>query len=56
MKLGELSFFRSPGKEDLMVVTFEQEYRSNNLNNVMKKRQYWMREGNAWRIVSEGAA
>lgn len=56
VKLGELSFFRSPGKEDLMVVTFEQEYRSNNLHNVMKKRQYWMREGNAWRIVSEGAA
>ena len=56
VKVSDLSFFRSPGKEDLMVVTFEQEYRSNNLNNVMKKRQYWMREGDAWRIVFEGAA
>jgi len=56
VKLGELSFFRSPGKEDLMVVTFEQDYRSSNLNNVMKKRQYWMREGKTWRIVYEGAA
>ncbi len=53
--VSNVSMFRSPGKEDLMVVTFDQDYRSNNLSNVMKKRQYWLREGGSWRIVYEGA-
>jgi murein L,D-transpeptidase YafK len=51
-----VSAFRNPGREDLVTVTFDQDYRSNNLSNVMKKRQYWAREGNRWRIVYEGAA
>jgi murein L,D-transpeptidase YafK len=51
-----ISMFRSPGKEDLVTVTFDQDYRSSNLSNVMKKRQYWVREGNRWRIVYEGPA
>lgn len=56
VNLANVSFMRSPGKEDLMVVTFDQDYRSSNLNNVMKKRQYWLRESGRWRIVHEGAA
>jgi murein L,D-transpeptidase YafK len=51
-----VSVFRSPGKEDLVVVTFDQDYRSSNLSNAMKKRQYWIREDGRWRIVYEGAA
>lgn len=51
-----VSLFRTPGKEDVVVVTFSQDYRSSNLSNVMKKRQYWLREGARWRIVYEGAA
>ena len=54
--LSNVSVFRNPGKEDLVVVTFDQDYRSNNLSNVMKKRQYWVRDGDRWRIVYEGAA
>lgn len=54
--LGKLSVFRSPGKQDLIVVTFEQDYRSNNLSNVLKKRQYWLKEGGRWKIVYEGFA
>ena len=54
--INRLSAFRSPGREDLVTVTFDQDYRSSNLSNVMKKRQYWIREGNRWRIVYEGAA
>jgi murein L,D-transpeptidase YafK len=50
-----VSMFRSPG-QDLVVVSFEQDYRSNNLANNMKKRQYWSNEGGHWRIVYEGAA
>lgn len=51
-----VSMFRNPGKEDLVVVTFDQDYRSNNLSNTMQKRQYWTREGGRWRIVYEGSA
>lgn len=51
-----VSMFRNPGKQDLVVVTFDQDYRSNNLSNTMKKRQYWTREGGRWRIVYEGSA
>ena len=51
-----LSVIRSPGQDDLMIVTFDQDYRSNNLNNVMRKQQYWLREGGRWRVVYEGAA
>jgi hypothetical protein len=37
-------------------VTFDQDYRSNNLSNTVKKRKYWLREPGGWRIVYEGAA
>ncbi|MFA6445540.1 MAG: L,D-transpeptidase family protein, partial [Sterolibacterium sp.] len=50
-----ISMFRNPGKEDMVVVTFDQDYRSNNLSNVMKKRQYWQKESGQWKIVYEGA-
>ncbi|HOI53558.1 MAG TPA: L,D-transpeptidase family protein, partial [Azonexus sp.] len=56
VRLDNLSVFRNPGKEELIVVTFDQDYRSNNLNNRMKKRQYWVREGGRWKIIYEGAA
>lgn len=56
VKLSNLSVFRYPGKDNMVVVTFDQDYRSNNLNNQMRKRQYWMQEGDRWKIVYEGAA
>ncbi len=51
-----LSMFRSPGREDLVVVTFEQDYKSSNLDNRMTKRQYWIKEDGRWKIAYEGAA
>ena len=36
--------FLYPGREDLAVVDFDQEYASNNLSNKMRKRQYWMKD------------
>lgn len=51
-----LSMFRNPGKDDFVVVSFEQDYRSSNLSNVMRKRQYWMKEGARWKIIYEGSA
>ena len=56
VKLDKLSVFRNPGKEELVVVTFDQDYRSNNLNNQMKKRQYWLGEDGKGKIIYEGAA
>ena len=53
---GNISMFRNPGKEEYVVVTFEQDYRSSNLSNQMKKRQYWIKEGGRWKIVYEGTA
>jgi murein L,D-transpeptidase YafK len=56
VKLDNQSMFRNPGKEEVVVVTFDQDYRSNNLDNQMKKRQYWIREDGTWKIIYEGAA
>jgi murein L,D-transpeptidase YafK len=56
VKVSNLSMFEDPGKAGLVSVTFDQEYRSNNLSNTVRKRQYWLREGDSWRIVYEGTA
>ncbi len=56
IRLGNVSMLRYPGKDDMVVVTFEQNYRSNNLKNVIKKRQYWKQEGKQWKIIYEGVA
>ncbi len=56
VEAGNISMFRNPGKEEMVVVTFDQDYRSSNLSNVMKKRQYWIKEDGAWKIVYEGGA
>lgn len=56
LNLSNFSMFRDPGKDELVIVTFDQNYRSNNLSNTMKKRQYWTKEGGKWRVIYEGAA
>ena len=56
VKASGVSAFLYPGREDLAVVTFEQDYASSNLSNKMRKRQYWLNEGGAWKIIYEGAA
>jgi murein L,D-transpeptidase YafK len=54
--ISDMSLLLYPGKEEIAVATFEQDYASSNLSNRMMKRQYWIRENNKWRIVFEGAA
>ncbi|WP_153117257.1 L,D-transpeptidase family protein [Rhodocyclus tenuis] len=56
VQIANPSVFRNPGKEEFVVVTFDQDYRSNNLSNQMRKRQYWIREDGTWKIIHEGAA
>ncbi|MBA4142836.1 MAG: L,D-transpeptidase family protein [Nitrosospira sp.] len=56
--ISNVGMFLYPGRDDLAVVVFHQEYASNNLSNRMKKRQYWMKEpGNgSWKIIYESTA
>jgi murein L,D-transpeptidase YafK len=53
--LGRVAMFRYPHERDFVVVNFDQKYRSNNLSNTMRKRQYWIREADRWKILYEGA-
>ncbi|WP_169741248.1 L,D-transpeptidase family protein [Andreprevotia chitinilytica] len=57
VKLDDLSLFVT-GTDDkrMWVTTFDQDYRSNNLNNHMRKRMYWEHDGRGWKIVWEGTA
>lgn len=56
VNLSRVSVFRYPGQDNMAVVTFQQDYRSNNLSNQMRKRQYWLQEDGHWKIVYEGSA
>ena len=53
VSLDNVSLLRSPGRTALMVVGFDQDYRSSNLAQRMRKRQYWIMEGGRWRIAHE---
>lgn len=54
--LSNISMFSYPEQPDMVVVDFEQDYSSSNLSNRMKKRQYWIKQDNNWKIIYEGAA
>jgi murein L,D-transpeptidase YafK len=54
--LSEIAMFRYPREDDFVVVTFDQNYRSNNLSNTLHKVQYWTKENGGWKIIYEGAA
>ena len=56
LQLDNVGILLYPGRSDLVVVTFDQFYSSSNLENHMRKRLYWIKEGGAWRIIHEGAA
>ena len=54
--VSNISMFTYPEQPDMVVVNFEQDYSSSNLSNRMKKRQYWLKQDNQWKIIYEGAA
>lgn len=56
VSLSNVSMFTYPEQPNMVVVNFEQDYSSNNLSNRMKKRQYWIKQENVWKIIYEGAA
>lgn len=53
VSLGALTVLRVPGEADLVEATFEQDYRSSNLAQRTRKRQYWVREDGRWKIAYE---
>ena len=53
VSLENVSLLRSPGQQALMVVSFDQDYRSSNLDQRTRKRQYWTVESGRWRIAYE---
>ncbi len=57
VELSNINIFHYPGTDDLRLVTFTQNYKSNNYSSSGKKQQYWKRESDgAWRIIYEGPA
>ena len=55
--LSNISMFSYPDpQKKLVVVDFTQSFTSPHLKNVMQKRQYWIQEGNSWKIIYEGTA
>ena len=57
--IANLSIFEypiTPGTAPMVMVTFDQDYKSSNNAVKMKKRQYWQREDGRWKIIYEAAA
>ncbi len=53
--IDDLSAFAYPGTPNMVVVTFDQRYDSDNYAGDSRKRQYWVEEGDGtWRILYEG--
>ena len=56
IQLEDISMFGYPDVEQpIIVVNFEQDFKSPSLQNKMRKRQYWVNENNQWKIIYEGA-
>ena len=57
IQIEDVSMFAYPAaKQPVIVVNFEQNFTSSNLQNKMRKRQYWMFDNNQWKIIYEGVA
>ena len=54
VEISALSIFDYPDAEDLRLVEFEQDYRSDTYQEVSRKQQFWRRDADGqWRIVQE---
>ena len=51
--LSNVGVLRSAGEGAVVEVTFDQDYRSNNLAQRARKRQYWVEEDGRWKIAYE---
>ena len=51
--LANVGVLRSAGRGGVVEVTFDQDYRSSNLSQRARKRQYWVEAGGRWKIAYE---
>jgi murein L,D-transpeptidase YafK len=51
--LDRVSLMLYPERPDLALVSFAQDYRSNNLSDHTVKRQFWRRDNGRWTIIHE---
>jgi len=54
IEYSKLNIFNYPGEESLMLMQFEQSYRSSNLSVESPKELYWRNNGQRWQILYEG--
>lgn len=54
VEYSKLNIFNYPGEDGLMLMQFEQSYRSNNIDIDSPKELYWRKSGAEWKIVHEG--
>ena len=57
VEFDNVAVFRYPGEKGMMLISFDQTYRSDSYNSSSRKKQYWRRDqqGN-WKIIYEKAA
>jgi murein L,D-transpeptidase YafK len=55
IEYSKLNIFNYPGEDNLMLMQFDQSYRSNNLSIDSPKELYWRKNADQWQIVYEGA-
>ena len=53
VKLHDVALYKYPNKTDILLANFTQEMSNGNGQILSKKRQYWVKEANLWRIIYE---
>lgn len=53
VKLRDVTQFRYPAKEEIIVSTFTQDTVIGKTKTSLRKRQYWIKEASKWRIIYE---
>ena len=53
VEYSKLNIFNYPGEDNLLLMQFEQSYRSSNLNIDSSKELYWRKTAEQWQIVYE---
>lgn len=54
IKFSEVTIFNYPGKENMLASTFTQNTTYGKNHQQIRKRQYWVKESNRWKIIFEG--
>ncbi len=53
LEVRDVSIYGYPANQEMLVVTFTQDYRSNNYQSMTRKWQYWANMAGVWQIIHE---